>query len=76
MDSIFESMLCALHLGDSMSSAGSHACRAETSVQKPHTETARVFQIIETKGWLPGMDSNHKLDKFLKSHNLLILQSR
>jgi len=26
--------------------------------------------------WLPGMDSNHELDKFLKSHNLLILQSR
>jgi hypothetical protein len=26
--------------------------------------------------WLPGMDSNHKLDMFLKSHNLLILKSR
>jgi hypothetical protein len=26
--------------------------------------------------WLPGMDSNHELDRFLKSRNLLILQSR
>ena len=26
--------------------------------------------------WLPGMDSNHELDKILKSHKLLILQSR
>jgi len=26
--------------------------------------------------WLPGMDSNHELDKILKSRNLLILQSR
>jgi hypothetical protein len=26
--------------------------------------------------WLPGMDSNHDLDRFLKSNNLLILQSR
>jgi site-specific DNA recombinase len=28
------------------------------------------------KNWLPGMDSNHELDKILKSRNLLILQSR
>jgi hypothetical protein len=26
--------------------------------------------------WLPGMDSNHELDRILKSHNLLILKSR
>ncbi len=26
--------------------------------------------------WLPGTDSNHELDRILKSHNLLILQSR
>jgi hypothetical protein len=26
--------------------------------------------------WLPGMDSNHELDRFLKSRNLLILKSR
>jgi hypothetical protein len=25
--------------------------------------------------WLPGMDSNHELDKILNTHNLLILQS-
>ena len=25
--------------------------------------------------WLPGMDSNHELDKILMSRNLLILQS-
>ncbi len=28
------------------------------------------------EGWLPGMDSNHELDRILKSRNLLILQSR
>jgi len=28
------------------------------------------------KWWLPGMDSNHELDKILNSRNLLILQSR
>jgi site-specific DNA recombinase len=28
------------------------------------------------ENWLPGMDSNHELDKILKSHNLLILKSR
>jgi hypothetical protein len=26
--------------------------------------------------WLPGMDSNHELDRFCKHRNLLILQSR
>jgi hypothetical protein len=31
---------------------------------------------MEQKVWLPGMDSNHELDIFLKAHNLLILQSR
>ena len=25
--------------------------------------------------WLPDMDSNHELDKFLKSRNLLIIKS-
>src|SRR5262249_8629178 len=29
----------------------------------------------EIEIWLPGMDSNHELDRILKSHNLLILQS-
>jgi hypothetical protein len=28
------------------------------------------------KRWLPGMDSNHELDKILNAHKLLILQSR
>ena len=27
-----------------------------------------------TAVWLPGMDSNHELDKILKAHNLLILK--
>ena len=26
--------------------------------------------------WVLGMDSNHELDKILKSHNLLILKNR
>ena len=29
----------------------------------------------KAKLWLPDMDSNHELDRILKSHNLLILQS-
>jgi hypothetical protein len=35
----------------------------------------RSQQIVKL-GWLPGMDSNHELDKILRSRNLLILQSR
>ena len=30
---------------------------------------------MKQKVWLPGMDSNHELDKILNSRNLLILQS-
>jgi hypothetical protein len=30
----------------------------------------------KAKLWLPGMDSNHELDKIFKARNLLILQSR
>jgi hypothetical protein len=31
---------------------------------------------LGNQNWLPGMDSNHELDRILMSHNLLILQSR
>ena len=34
------------------------------------------LEVGAEKQWLPGMDSNHELDKFLKSRNLLILKSR
>jgi hypothetical protein len=34
-----------------------------------------IFQVIEKKGWLPGMDSNHIIDRFCSSQKLLILQS-
>jgi hypothetical protein len=30
---------------------------------------------VDQNVWLPGMDSNHELDRILKSRNLLILQS-
>ena len=36
------------------------------------TKTGRSCKPEE---WLPGMDSNHELDRILKSHNLLILKS-
>jgi hypothetical protein len=32
--------------------------------------------LLNQKVWLPGMGSNHELDRFLKSRNLLILNSR
>jgi hypothetical protein len=32
--------------------------------------------VTENKGWLPGMGSNHELDRILKSRKLLILKSR
>ena len=31
--------------------------------------------LVREKSWLPGMDSNHELDKFLKCRNLPILKS-
>jgi hypothetical protein len=31
---------------------------------------------LKQKVWLPGMGSNHELDKIFKVHNLLILKSR
>ena len=34
------------------------------------------MKVTDKEIWLPGMDSNHELDRILKSHNLLILQSR
>jgi hypothetical protein len=44
-------------------------------VQNPYKNASMIPYIIESKGWLPGMDSNHELDTLLKSRNLLILQS-
>jgi hypothetical protein len=37
---------------------------------------AGLQEAAQNEHWLPGMDSNHELDKILKSRNLLILQSR
>jgi hypothetical protein len=42
-------------------------------------QTETVGELTESglnQNWLPGMDSNHELDRILMSHNLLILQSR
>jgi site-specific DNA recombinase len=41
-------------------------------------QTETVGELTESglnQNWLPGMDSNHELDRILMSHNLLILQS-
>ena len=35
-----------------------------------------LCNLLKQKVWLPGMGSNHELDRILKSRNLLILQSR
>jgi site-specific DNA recombinase len=48
---------------------GSNRASAQKERQKPGS--GRDSQI-----WLPGMDSNHELDKNLKSRDLLILKSR
>jgi hypothetical protein len=40
------------------------------------SETVNEVPSAKNENWLPGMDSNHELDRILKSHNLLILQSR
>ena len=34
------------------------------------------FKLMKQKVWLPGMGSNHELDRILKPRKLLILQSR
>jgi DNA invertase Pin-like site-specific DNA recombinase len=34
------------------------------------------MKVTDEEIWLPGMDSNHELDKILKCRNLLILKSR
>jgi hypothetical protein len=47
------------------------------SNQESHRKESKIAdsgQDLEI--WLPGMDSNHELDKFLNFRNLLILQSR
>ena len=41
-----------------------------------HGRVGGHSKILKLKNWLPGMGSNHKLDRFLKAHNLLILKSR
>lgn len=37
--------------------------------------TKRALRVGAERQWLPGMDSNHELDRILKSQNLLILKS-
>jgi site-specific DNA recombinase len=60
--------------------------RLQTEFEQPfenlrrsnHLTTTKnnVTMIAEIENWLPGMDSNHELDRFWKYCNLLILQSR
>ena len=47
------------------------------SLYKIGTASRKIAcKLLIIKVWLPGMGSNRELDKILKSHNLLILQSR
>jgi site-specific DNA recombinase len=48
-----------------------HSNRESNRKENENAGSGRDLEV-----WLPGMDSNHELDKILKSHNLLILQSR
>jgi hypothetical protein len=43
------------------------------SATKPEKEANSQ---AEFEKWLPGMDSNHDLDRFFRFFNLLILQGR
>jgi hypothetical protein len=60
----------------------------QTQFEEPFENLRRSNQLSRRKnskigdgtarneGWLPGMDSNHELDRFWKFRNLLISQSR
>jgi hypothetical protein len=49
----------------------------DDALYKIGTATEKVAcKLLKQKVWLPGMGSNHELDRILKSHNLSILQSR
>jgi hypothetical protein len=48
-----------------------HSNRESYRKEKENRGSGRVLDI-----WLPGMDSNHELDKILKARKLLILTSR
>jgi hypothetical protein len=51
--------------------------RETTLCTKSVQPTRKIaYNLLKQKVWLPGMGSNHELDKFLKSRKLLILQSR
>jgi hypothetical protein len=70
-DPILKSMPCILLTGASTSYTGpgaDHRFKTRTSIRPLSSK-------LIPKEWLPGMDSNHELDKILKSHNLLIPKS-
>jgi len=46
-----------------------------SATSKTADSAPRYYMIDSLDGVLPGMGSNHELDRILKSHNLLILQS-
>ena len=61
MDSILKSMpfqICAITLV---------ICAREGLVQNPYIERKAASKLLTLKTWLPGMGSNHELDKSLKS---------
>jgi len=61
------------------SSVTSEQASAKKAARKSKSKLQRLADrptSSELTLWLPGMDSNHELDRFLKSHNLLILKSR
>ena len=60
---------------DAIRMVGSRRC-AEAQLSNVTLRSTTGRDIPNRTGWLPGMGSNHELDRSLKSHNLLVLQSR
>jgi hypothetical protein len=45
-------------------------------IQNLYSDREILSKLLNKKVWLPGMDSNHELDRFFKACKLLISQSR
>src|SRR5258707_7007461 len=59
-------MRVRVHAGDSRSTGQN--LREHSSARNEINQIARALGMDI---WLPGMDSNHELDRFLKSHNFI-----
>jgi hypothetical protein len=68
--------LCTPVLLNAASAGPIHRYRPAPRQHLPQRIRKSLCKLWRQKVWLPGMDSNHELDRILKSRNLLILQSR